>query len=99
MPAVMEDNEYPHEKSSRQDCQRRSQPPRHIDCGVHQVPQDAVRNESVEDLPDGTPDRGLLIPGDDFFPSCGVRLMFMFCHNGIMKHLSCSGIGYLKFHA
>src|SRR5438046_6080778 len=88
MPAVMVNDEQPHQKPRRQYRQRHGQPIRHRQTKVHQVPERRIRNERVNDLPDAPSDRWLLVSGHYLFPGCIVwpscicrRNWFIFIHH------------------
>src|SRR5437016_8766326 len=72
MSAVVENNENPDQKRSRQSRQRNRQPIGHREAQIHQIPKQTIRDNRVHNLPKSAPERGLLVLGNDLFPGRGV---------------------------
>ena len=68
MTTVVEDDEKPDRETSGQYGNWNREPERNRNEKVHQVPQDGVRNQGVDELPDGMPNGRFLIFGDDVSP-------------------------------
>src|SRR5712691_13321712 len=76
MPAIVEDDEDSHQKSSGQDYQRHRQPIGYAQTTVHQVPEGQIRHDRIQDLPGAPAKSWLLVSGDDFSPSRCIRPAF-----------------------
>ena len=74
--AIVVNDEQPHQKSPRQYRQRQRNPPGHRQAEVNQIPENGIRNERVDDLPDATPPGRLLISGHDLLPGRSVAWAF-----------------------
>src|SRR5664279_3656792 len=91
MAAVVKNDEYPNEKATGQDRQGKCNPPGDRKSPIHQIPQQYVRNDGVDNLPESAPRRRLLITGDDCLPvdnllaSLLVTRKKIVCHNGASR--------------
>jgi len=75
VPAVVENDEHPHEERAGEDGQRDCEPPGDREAVVDQIPQQDIRPERVGDLPERAPAGRLLVAEQDLFPirAAGIR--------------------------
>src|SRR5580704_12880490 len=88
MPAVVKNDEDPNEKTTRQDRQGQREPPRDREAAIHQIPQQHVRNDAVDNLPESAPGRRLLITGDNRLPRNDLIASLLVMRKQIVCHMS-----------
>jgi hypothetical protein len=76
VPAIVKNDEDPHEKRSRQDRQRHRDPPGHGQTEIHQIPESCVGNQCVDRLPECPNERRLLVLDHKLLPGRRVCLAF-----------------------
>src|SRR5688500_12296728 len=66
--AVVKDDEYTYEKATGKHRKRDREPQRYGGDQIHQIPEQRVRDERIDELPHRALRRGLLILGDNRAP-------------------------------
>src|ERR1051326_556422 len=86
MSAVVENNKHAHQKPPRQKGQCSRKPIRNPQTDVHQIPERRVRNQSVDELPERSPEGRLLVTGHNLLPAWSCRFLFTSGRNRIIYH-------------
>ena len=65
VPAIVKEDEHPHQQRAGEHRQRKRQPQRDLLDVVHEVPEQHVRNDRIEQLPQRAPGRWPLVQQED----------------------------------
>ena len=76
--AIVLENEDTHQKQSGRNRQQQGQPVAYLQAKIHHVPEDKIRHQSGDDLPDAFADARPMVLGHNIDPGWFIVFLFWF---------------------
>ncbi len=86
MSAVVKNDEDTQAKHSGEEHKHQCKPVRNFEAAIGEIPQDEIRCDAVEHLPEAAPQVGILVAGDSLLPRYLLRFGWHFALNGFYSH-------------